>query len=315
MDADSRPSDAVPSLLTGAGARPVVSMVLPVYNGERYLAEALQSMQDQTFTDWELIAVDDCSRDSSPQILAEFAARDPRIRVIRKDPNAGLPAALNTGFAAARGRYHSWTSDDNVLRPHMLARLVEELDARHDVGIVHSGFVIVDGDDNLLERIYVGPAYHMLFQNNIGASFLYRHTVTEKLGGYDEGLFGAEDYDFWLRAARHFTFHAIDDDLYIYRKHGGSLTNNRAIQIHRYCAQIVVREIDQLPVAEDQAEVLVQLVLRNMHEARPDLVALAMRKSPRVVMRHALALAHWAAAMVKRRVVSPALAMFLPLAG
>src|SRR3546814_13805912 len=74
--------------------------------------------------------------------MADAAARDPRVRLLRLDANVGLPAALNHGFAAARGALHSWTSDDNLLRPAMLARLVSELAARPPADIVHFGFIL-----------------------------------------------------------------------------------------------------------------------------------------------------------------------------
>ena len=109
---------------------PRVSMVMPVHNGARWLAEAIESVLTQDFGDFELILVDDASRDASPAIMADAAARDPRVRLLHLDTNVGLPAALNHGFAAARSELHSWTSDDNLLRPTMLARLVAALDAR-----------------------------------------------------------------------------------------------------------------------------------------------------------------------------------------
>src|SRR3546814_15603805 len=82
------------------------------------------------------------------------------------------------------------------------------------------------------------PVDRLLHGNNVGACFLYRARVTEALGGYDTGLFGVEDYDFWLRAARHFTFVTLHEDLYLYRKHGGSLTSRRAEHIQTLTAAI-----------------------------------------------------------------------------
>src|SRR3546814_9305349 len=99
--------------------------------------------------------------------MADAAARDPRVRLLRLDANVGLPAALNHGFAAARGALHSWTSDDNLLPPAMLARLVAELDARPDAVIVHCDFILIDdaGEENGLscggtvERLVPGNTF------------------------------------------------------------------------------------------------------------------------------------------------------------
>ena len=93
---------------------PKISVVLPVYNGERYLRESLDSILAQTMGDFELIVVDDCSTDATSVILAEYAVRDSRIRIIRNAENQKLPRSLNIGFAEARGEYLTWTSDDNV---------------------------------------------------------------------------------------------------------------------------------------------------------------------------------------------------------
>ena len=82
---------------------PLISIVLPVYNGEKYLRESIDSILAQTMRDWELIVVDDCSKDATPAILAEYAARDRRIRVLRNEENQRLPRSLNIGFAETRG--------------------------------------------------------------------------------------------------------------------------------------------------------------------------------------------------------------------
>ena len=122
---------------------PRVSMVLPVHNGARWLADAIASVLAQDFRDFELILVDDASRDASPAIMADAAAGDPRVTYLRLDKNVGLPAALNHGFSAARGEMHSWTSDDNLLRPQMLSRLVATLDAQPEADIVHADFALI----------------------------------------------------------------------------------------------------------------------------------------------------------------------------
>ncbi|MEY4270570.1 MAG: hypothetical protein RLZZ58_1786 [Pseudomonadota bacterium] len=281
-------------------AAPKISLVLPVHNGARFLAAALESVLAQTFADFELICVDDASQDASPAILARYAA-DPRIRLITLAVNKGLPAALNAGFAAARGDYHGWTSDDNVLRPAMLATLAGVLDTDRSVDIVHSAVTFIDEDDRVTGADTVGPASRLLHGNNIGASFLYRRTVTDALGGYDEGLFGVEDYDFWLRAARQFAFRAIPDNLYLYRKHGGSLTSQRAAHIHRLCAEIVQRELDRTPDHPERAAILLALALRSHALWRIDLVWAAFRAQPSLVLAHSWRIARWTASVARAR--------------
>ena len=285
-------------------APPRVSMVMPVHNGARWLADAIASVLAQDFTDFELILVDDASRDDSPAIMADAAARDPRVRVLRLDTNAGLPAALNHGFAAARGALHSWTSDDNLLRPQMLARLVATLEAHPAADIVYADFTLIDDAGTELGRSRVGPIERLLHGNNVGACFLYRARVTEALGGYDTALFGVEDYDFWLRAAQRFAFVALHEDLYIYRKHGGSLTSQRAEQIQALTAAIVERALPAELPARSRSEILLGLALRSRSRWRLDLVRRAFRADPAHVAARLPAIARWSLAVARNRIAA-----------
>jgi glycosyltransferase involved in cell wall biosynthesis len=264
---------------------PRVSLVLPVHNGAAYLGEALASIAAQSCTDYELICVDDASSDASPALLAAAAAADPRIHYVRLDRNVGLPAALNAGFARARGAYFSWTSDDNILRPNMLERLVAALDAHPDCGIAHSDYSVIDAGGALLEQVAVGPATDLLLGNNIGASFLYRREVDFALGGYDPDLFGAEDYDFWLRAAGHYRFCHVAEDLYLYRKHPRSLTNSRAAAIQAMTTGVVLDALTGHVPPVRRGAALVGQYLRNHFRVRTDLVAAALRTAPLTVLR------------------------------
>lgn len=257
-----------------------VSLILPVHNGAPYLSAAIESALGQSFADFELICVDDGSTDDSPHILTRYANRDSRIRIVTLNPNVGLPAALNRGFAAAKGEYHSWTSDDNLLNPDMLEKLVAVLDNEPDTDIVHAAYDVVDEAGRFIRHIAVGPAERLMFGNNVGACFLYRATVTEKLGGYNEKIMGAEDYDFWLRAARHFTFRALDDTLYIYRRHGGSLTDQRSRRNHVLRDRILERELQDghwASTDKERATILRAMVYSNPWQVRFDLLARAAR--------------------------------------
>ncbi len=285
--------------MTAAAPVPRVSLVLPVHNGDAYLAEALASIAAQSFTDYELICVDDASSDGSPALLTAAAAADSRIRYVRIDPNGGLPAALNAGFARARGAYFGWTSDDNILRPTMLARLVAALDAHPECGVAHSDYSVIDGSGTVQETVRVGPAENLLLGNNVGASFLYRREVDFALGGYDPDLFGAEDYDFWLRAAAHYRFHHVAEDLYLYRKHPRSLTNSRAAAIQTLTTAVVLEALTGHVPKSRRAAVLRDQVRRNHFQLRADLILRALRLAPFDTLRSAPGLA-WHAVRVLR---------------
>jgi glycosyltransferase involved in cell wall biosynthesis len=264
----------------GAAPLPRVSVVLPVHNGAAYLDAAIGSILGQTFRDFELICVDDGSTDETPSILRRHAQADGRVRIITNCPNKGLPGALNTGFAAARGMLHTWTSDDNIARPHMLPRLVAALDADPGVAIAYADFSVIDADGAVIGSQKMGPACDLLLGNRIGAAFLYRAEVTRALAGYDEALFGVEDYDFWLRASRRFYFVKLDEDLYLYRRHEASLTDRRALRIHRLGAQVMRRELARVPSRPLRARALVEHGLASRLDPRLDMLVRGLILSP-----------------------------------
>jgi glycosyltransferase involved in cell wall biosynthesis len=279
--------------MADAGTTPLISLVLPVYNGARYLPQALDSIFAQSFTDFELIAVDDCSTDETPAILVDYAARDPRMRVLTNAANSKLPASLNNGFRAARGSWFSWTSDDNVLHPDTLEQLAAEA-AADPADILYADFQVIDENGALVRKESVEPPENLLFGNAVGCCFLYRREVDRAIGGYDEGLFGVEDYDFWLRAAaRGFSFRPIHRELYSYRRHGESLTDKRAKHIHTLTAQVMLREIEALPFSPRRAKAYVRLACRDPYTLRWHLLGEAVRDDPVVVLKHLPSIVGW----------------------
>ncbi len=208
-----------------AQTQPLVSIVLPTYNGARYLREAIESCLAQTYGNWELIVVDDCSQDATPHIIAEYMEPDPRIRSIRHESNKKLPRALNTGHAAARGEYLTWTSDDNRLLPSAIEELTGYLEQHPEIGLVYADAQLIDEAGCRVREYPSHPASNLAYMNAVGPCFLYRRAVYQTVGSYNPGLFLAEDYDYWLRIYRRFEIARLPRTLYEYRWHGQSLTN------------------------------------------------------------------------------------------
>lgn len=207
-----------------AAPQPLVSIVLPTYNGSKYLPEAVDSCLQQTYRNWELILVDDCSNDATPEIIASYVARDSRIRSIRHQTNRKLPAALNTGHAAASGSYLTWTSDDNRLLPHAIEEMTRFLEEHPTAAVVYADCVMIDDAGQYLRDFPAQPVSRLAWMNALFACFLYRRSVYETLGGYDAQQFLAEDWEYWLRASRHFEMVPLHKVLYEYRWHNQSLT-------------------------------------------------------------------------------------------
>lgn len=211
----------------------MVSIVLPCYNGAKMIGEAIESIIAQTYTDWELIIVNDCSTDNTLEVAKSYAAKDKRIRVFSNEKNSKLPATLNHGFREARGEYWTWTSDDNLLLPTMLEELCKFLDENPEVGFVISDLANIDIDGNILsyDLFPDNIAEQLPLRNCVGASFMYRSSVAQKAGEYREDLFLVEDYEYWIRLLSYTKFAHIPKVLYQYRIHSQSLTSTRQKEI------------------------------------------------------------------------------------
>jgi glycosyltransferase involved in cell wall biosynthesis len=223
-----------------------VSIVLPTYNGERFLRACVESCLAQTYSRWELIIVDDGSTDSTPDVVAELSAADPRIRSFRHETNRRLPAALNTGFALARGEYLTWTSDDNLYRAHALEQMARFLDRRPDADFVYADYTAIDSEGTVLHSKTSGPAERLVFGNVVGPCFLYRRAVYERIGDFADDLYLAEDYDYWLRVSGHFRLVPLHEDLYLYRQHGESLTSRCTAEVGRATERCLERNLPNL---------------------------------------------------------------------
>ena len=211
----------------------LVSIVLPVYNGEKYLSQAIESVLNQSYKNIELIIVNDCSTDSTEEIAIKYKNIDDRIIYIKNKKNLKLPKSLNIGFEVANGTYFSWTSDDNIYHFNAIKKMVQFLDNNADVGLVCCDMYMINENGDYLSTFKVGPANKLIIRNNIGACFLYRSTIAKQIGGYRTDLFLVEDYDYWLRLYFHSSISYIHDVLYDYRFHSDSLTESKKSEINR----------------------------------------------------------------------------------
>lgn len=184
---------------------PRVSVVMSVYNGERWLGAAVESVLGQTLADLELLVIDDGSTDSTAEILGGY--RDPRLRVVRQ-PRAGLTASLNRGVRLTTAPLLARLDADDVALPERFARQVAFLDAHPEVGLLGTGCHDVDSAGRVL-RTYRPPETdpeirRALIRHNpfVHSSAMLRRNVLERAGLYDEGLAVAQDYDLWVRLSR-----------------------------------------------------------------------------------------------------------------
>lgn len=203
--------------------KPLVSIVLPVYNGARFLRDSIDSCLMQTYPNIELIVVDDASKDNSVDIVKSFD--DDRIRLICHPVNKKLPMALNTGFANSSGSYLTWTSDDNYYVPTAIAEMVTFLKEHPEIDFLFANQYDVDESGKVVGEVKPGPFEKLTEWCCASGGFLYRRVVYEKLGDYDGKFPLAQDYDYWLRAYMHFRLGHLDRFLYYSRVHPGQMTN------------------------------------------------------------------------------------------
>jgi len=222
---------------------PKISVILPSFNGERWLSASIQSVLMQSEVDWELIVVDDCSSDGTYEIARDFCDKDSRVRVIRNSSNKKLPRSLNVGFSQAKGRYLTWTSDDNLFKPDALKQMGNYLDGNPEVDMVAFNMdVINDEGEFLYEWTSFWPQRSVIdlsYGSNVGAAFMYSRRVLSKIGEYNEEMFCAEDYEYWVRLALNGTVRYVDEiNIYQYRVHSQTLTNQKRDIIFSKTAEI-----------------------------------------------------------------------------
>ncbi|MDR1687069.1 MAG: glycosyltransferase [Clostridiales bacterium] len=221
----------------------LVSIVLPVYNGEEFLKTAIMSVLTQTYKNLELIIVDDASTDSTPQIINHFLTKDSRVRVIKNQTNKNLPTSLNIGFAHAKGDYYTWVSDDDFYFDNAIEKMVSFLNSRPDVAFVYANCLIIDINNVIISERVSKPPYELFDDNYVGCCNLYRKEILEKIGGYDPEMFLVDDWDFFLRCYRYFKMDYINESLFCKRLHLKSLTGSRQEEIRAKIGVMLTKHV------------------------------------------------------------------------
>lgn len=215
---------------------PQVSIVMPVYNGQRYLVDAVASLVEQSFTDWELICVDDGSTDRSAEIMDWLASQEDRIRVLHQD-NTGIVGALNRGCAAAQAPLICRMDCDDIALPNRLAIQHEYLQQHADVVVVGGAILEMDSEGDPLANSRL-PLTHEAIESNLLSrrtghfhpTTMFRTEAFLAVGGYRRQYQWVEDHDLWLRFARVGKLANLSQCLLCYRQHAGSVCWQRSDQ-------------------------------------------------------------------------------------
>jgi glycosyltransferase involved in cell wall biosynthesis len=215
---------------------PTVTVIIPTFNRARYISEAVGSVLRQTFTDFEVVVVDDGSTDCTAQLVG--AIRDPRVRYLHRS-HRGISAAINAGIGAARGGYIARLDSDDRWLSDLLTTLVDVLEAQPKVGVAYGKAQIIDSEGRRLphtqgmrERFPGDTLRSLMYEDcTCNIALVVRRQCFDQVGLYDETLVANEDWDMWLRVARHYAFQFVDQVMAEVRWHDDSLTGLMSPQL------------------------------------------------------------------------------------
>lgn len=216
---------------------PPLSVLMPAYNAERYLAKAIESILNQTFGDFEFLIVDDGSTDRSLAILQRYAARDGRIRLTSR-PNTGIVGALNEMVDRARAPLLARMDADDLAMPERFARQMSYLAEHPDCVLVGSRVQIIDPDDSPLRVLGKALTHEEIDGALMGAggqmvyhpSVIMRKSAVQAVGGYRQEYTLAEDLDLFLRLAEVGRLVNLEEPLLQYREHLGKVGHTRTLE-------------------------------------------------------------------------------------
>jgi teichuronic acid biosynthesis glycosyltransferase TuaG len=242
-----------------------VSIVIPVYNAEKYLHECISSALSQSYSDIEIIAVDDGSTDNSQKILREYSNK---ITLISKK-NGGTATALNTGIKAMTGEWFKWLSADDALKDDAISSLIDATKRLSDAKstILYSHYDLIDNNGNKMGE-FIEPNYNNLtdYEKNVilldnyfgnGTTSLIHKSMFDRFGLFNETIGFHEDYEFWLRCCLLYNckLHLVDKNLAKYRVHENQLTKekiNEALTHAQYVRNLILDKLE--PSTKNQYE-------------------------------------------------------------
>ena len=267
MSADSEPDSKPARQLSGmerSSGTPRISVLMTIYNTEEYLREAIDSLINQTFQDWELIAVENGSQDSSPAILASF--KDSRIRTFALQNNIGRTSALRYAFDRTNGEFIAVLDADDMASPSRLERQVQLLDRRAKLGLVGTWADEIDSTGKVIGT-FQPPGGTAALRDLLGwsnpfvhSSVMYRSALAKQVGGYPQDVTYSQDYSFILKIAQRSEVGMIESVLCKLRSGATSMTRDSSLRLIR--AQ---EELRLLREARQMLRLSPQAARRNRH--------------------------------------------------
>jgi glycosyltransferase involved in cell wall biosynthesis len=277
-------------------------VVIPCYNQAHFLGEAIESVLSQTYEEFELIVVDDGSKDDTTRLASSYAGQDARVRLIRQD-NRGLAGARNRGLSESSGEYVVFVDSDDRLLEEALEVGVDELEAHPECAFVSGQFrpISADGDAFAVPRQarVEGDHYLALLRDNyisMPAVVMYRRWVFGEVGGFDGSVDAAADWDLYLRVARRFSIYHHGRVVADYRWHGANMTADPALMLRSTVS--VLRAQEEHVKGDERYEEAYEEGLELFREHNgmnlaKEVRSHVRRRDPRQALRGALVLARY----------------------
>ncbi|MFQ5664818.1 MAG: glycosyltransferase family 2 protein [Candidatus Binatia bacterium] len=245
-------------------------MLIPVYNRERYVADAIDSILVQTFTDFELLVIDDGSTDATREIVRSY--RDRRIRLVCNTANLGIPRTRNAGIELARGEYLAFLDSDDCAYPERLAKQVAFLDRHREYAAVGAWIRRMDEQGRSLRRVKRKPiaaddiAAERLFRSCLeNSASMARTAVIRQYGHHEEYDLGS-DFDLWVRIVADHKLATLPEVLVRRRMHGGRTTQRRGTQIAERRLTIFAAQLTGLGIRFTASDLQRHYLLRRMQK-------------------------------------------------
>lgn len=247
-------------------SNPLISCILCVFNGEKYLPSAIDSILNQTFTDFELILVNDASTDSSRELINSYSAS--RIRYIENEENLGLTKSLNVGIRAAKGKYIARMDADDTCLPQRFEKQVQIFEKNPELGVVFcAGNGFIERKVPIDSISHESIKFRLQFENPlIHASAMFNTERIKEDLFYDERFRTAQDYELWCRLIQQYEFYQIPEKLMKFRKHEGQISQKKGANQRLNVKKIQENYLEQIGISltDEQLEILRRIA--NFHE-------------------------------------------------
>lgn len=229
--------------------QPKISVAMSVYNGEKYLHQAIESILNQTFRDFEFIIVNDGSTDKTEEIIDEYAKKDLRVKIIKNKNNIGLTKSLNKAIKEAKGEYIARMDADDISLPERLKKQLSFMENHPEIGVVGCWYYLIDKNNKLIKKCQPAIKFSKIKKALINSApiihpgLMIKKEALRKVNSYDESFKYAQDRDLLFRILKYYQLGIVPEFLLKFRYSKQSISLQREIEQKEYCLKAIKRAI------------------------------------------------------------------------